>query len=113
MPPTVTPVEAELIGVEARDSRPSEITVSFIIARANPEVEVENITWTHNVVNGSRRDLAAMLAMSDSKYNFSADFRTLTVFNLSFFDAGSIMLTASNEAGTSNATLQLIIHGLT
>ena len=112
MPPTVNPMETELIGVETRDGRPSEVVVGFTITRAIPEVAVENITWVHNMINGSSRDIAALLAM-DSKYNFSADFRTLTIFNLTFADTGSITFIASNEAGASNATLQLIIHGLT
>ena len=102
MPPTVVPVEANLIGVESREGTPSEITVGFTITGAFPEVLIENITWIH-----AGNDIT----MNSSKYSLSADLCTLTIFNLSFIDSGSITLIARNEAGTGRGTLQLTVYG--
>ena len=110
----VTPLEEEVTVTlrETDTNRPSRITLGFNITGANSEVETENITWTYTLhnLNGSTLNTAE-LASSDVKYNLSADHRTLTIFNITFFDAGSITLTATNEIGSRNSTLQLIIHG--
>ena len=110
VPPTITPMEAAPIGVETRDGRPSDITVGFTITRSDPEVQLENITWTYTI-NDTNMDVQDLVMEDSSKYQLSDNLRTLTIFNLSFFDAGSITLTASNEAGTVSSTLQLIVHG--
>ena len=114
MAPTVTPLEEEVTVTltEADVNRPSQITLGFNVTRANPAVETENITWTYTLHNHNGSTLnTTELASSDFKYNLSADYRTLTIFNITFFDAGSILLSASNGIGTSNSSLQLIVHG--
>ena len=109
----MTPLQEEVTATETGDNNtPTEVTLGFSITRANPEVEVENITWTYTLLNHNGTTLdTAELEGNSAKYNFSADYRMLTIFNITFFDAGSITLSASNEIGTSNSTLQLIIHG--
>ena len=111
VPPTVTAVDSQPIGVETRDGRPSEITVRFTITRDDPEVALDDITWTYTNRSDISVDVAA-LVMMDSRFQLSADLRSLTISNLSFFDAGSITVNATNEAGTGSGTLQLIIHGM-
>lgn len=112
VPPTVTPLDREPIGVETRDGTPSQITVGFSITRAFPSVQLDDITWNYTPTRGSTEtsDVAA-LANNSSKYVLSDDLRTLTIFNLNFSDAGYFTLSAINEAGMRNATLELIIHG--
>ena len=111
VPPTVTPIESQLIGVETRDGRPSKIEIRFFISRATPPVQLENITWTYvDQITMEQLDIAA-LASNDSKYQLSEDLRTFTISDLSFFDAGRFTFNATNEAGTGSATLQLVVHG--
>ena len=101
VPPTVSPLEEEVTVTltETDVNRPPNITLGFTITGANPEVEIENIVWTYTLhnLNGSTLNTAE-LASSGSKYNLSVDYRTLTIFNVTYFDAGSIMLSASNGA---------------
>ena len=113
MPPTVTPLKAEPIGVETRDGTPSHITVGFSITRDYPSVQLEDITWSYTPIRGSMETSdVATLASNSSKYLLSDDLRTLTISNLSFSDAGYFTLNATNEAGMGSATLELIIHGM-
>ena len=111
VPPTVTPTVSQLIGVETRDGRPSEIEIGFSISQATPPVQLENITWTYvDQITMEQFDIAA-LASNDTKYQLSEDLRTLTISDLNFFDAGLFIFNATNEAGTGSAILQLMVHG--
>lgn len=114
MPPTVTPTEEELIGVEHRDNTTSDITVSFSITRAFPAVEVQDIVWSYTLsrgpMNSTKMDVLA-LAMNSSKYNLSADRRSLVVYDVDFFDAGYFTVNATNEAGIGTATQEFVVHG--
>lgn len=111
VPPTVVPRSKEpLIGVETRDGSPSQISIEFAITRADPGVQPENITWTYR---SEEETMAQEMEIADTfnQYEFSDDLVTLTLFNLSFFDAGFFTLRAANEAGMHSATLELVIHG--
>ena len=108
VPPTVIPVDSQPIGVETRDNTPSQITVNFTITRDDPPVALDNITWTYrNSTDTTGVNVESLMP----RFQLSQDRRSLTISNLSFFDAGYITLNASNEAGTGSATLQLIVHG--
>lgn len=113
MPPTVEPGSLEpVIGVETRDGSPSQISVTFSITRDVPAVEVDDISWTyHTNEDPGLIDVAALVVNNSDKYSFSDDLRTLTIFNLSLSDGGFFTLSATNEAGTSSATQELVIHG--
>ena len=114
VPPTVTPTEEELIGVEHRDNTSSDITVSFTITRAFPAVEVQDIVWSYTLTRGPMNSTemdVLTLAMNSSKYSLSADRRSLIIYDVDFFDAGYFTVNATNEAGTGTATQELIVHG--
>ncbi len=111
VPPTVIPLESSPIGVETRDGSPSEITVGFSITRALPSVSRDNITWTYFIDATMEQVDLRELADNNSKYIFDESYETLTINNLSYFDAGIVILSASNEAGIKNASLNLTIHG--
>ena len=109
MPPTVTALESELIGVETRDGSPSQITVGFTITGS---VLLEDIIWTYTPAQGnSSVDVSALATTNSSKYQLSSDLRTLTIFNLDFFDAGNFTLRATNVAGMATGLVELIVHG--
>ena len=114
MPPTVEPGSSEpIIGVETRDGSPSQISVTFSITRDVPAVEVDDIFWTYRANEDPRVmiDVAAQVVNNSNKYSLSDDLTTLTIFNLNFSDGGFFTLSATNEAGMSNATQELVIHG--
>ena len=109
MPPTVIAVNEEEIGVETRDGSPSFISISFDITRADPKVTPADIIWTYAPNNTESR-----LVNETDIYptlNFTMDRRSVTVSNLSLSDAGTFTLIATNEAGSHNASVKLIIHG--
>lgn len=113
VPPTVTAIDSEPIGVETRDGTPSQITVGFSITRDFPEVELDNITWTY-IAQGQGQDQnvdVLTLASNNSRYELSDDRRTLTIIDVSFSDAGTFTLVATNEAGIGSTSLELIVHG--
>ena len=111
--PTVTPGRSEpVIGLLTRDGSPSQINVTFSITRAKPAVELEDIFWTyHTNENPADTTEVEVLVQNSSKYKFSDDLRTLTIFNLSLSDGGVFMLSATNAAGMDSARQELIIHG--
>ena len=112
VPPTVLPTSVQpLIGVETRDGSRSEVSIEFAITRAEPRVELQDIEWSYrSMSDGMEMDLDTFFNDSD-KFALSDDLTSLTVFNVSLFDAGMFTLSASNEAGTHNATIQLSVHG--
>ena len=108
MPPTVTPLGSELVGVETRDGTPSQISVSFIITGP---VQLEDISWTYTPAQGNSSVDVAALATNSSKYALSGDLRTLTIFDLNFTDTGNFTLLAANVAGMATGTARLMVFG--
>lgn len=109
MPPTIIPVNRQNIGVETHDGTPSQITVGFVITRALPPVQLDDITWSYTPTLGSSE--TSDVVLFTGRHVLSDDLRTLTIFNLTISDAGYFSLTATNEARKRNATLELVIHG--
>ena len=111
VPPTVTAINEEVIGVETRDNRSSFIDLGFKITRADPEVSLTDIVWTY-APNNMTGELINRTAIY-SRLNFTEDMRSVTVTVTSLSDAGTFTLTATNEAGSHNASVNLVIHGMT
>ena len=111
VPPTVIPQDSRPIGVETRDGSPSLIRIGFFITRAIPSVPLENRTWTYtNLTSMVVLDVEDLVS-NGSKYELSLDRQTLTIYNISLFDAGLFTLSATNEVAMHNATLNFIVHG--
>ena len=110
VPPTVTARSREVIGVETRDQSPSEIAITFIITRADPEVVPVDIVWTYVASTTVTEQLIHETAFYP-RVNLTMDRRSITLRNLSLSDAGTFTLSATNEAGTHHASVTLIIHG--
>lgn len=104
-----------MIGVETRDGSPSEITLGFTLTRAFPEVSRGDIHWTYTRTNSVGETVSQVIhtSFNDTKFDFTDDLLRVTITKLSLFDAGHFTMTATNEAGTHNASVQLIIHGET
>lgn len=113
VPPTVLVRSVEpLIGVESRDPPSSDISVQFSITRADPPVEMDDIIWSYSESGDSLESVdITLLVSNDSNLSFSEGLTTLTILDVSFFDAGLYTLSASNEAGTHNNTIELVVHG--
>lgn len=110
----VTPVRSEpLIVVLSRDGNPSQVNMTFSITGGESAVEPDDISWTYHTY--ANEDLEAIdietLARSSSKYEFSYDLRTLTIFNLSLSDGGVFTFSAANVAGMESASQELVIYG--
>ncbi len=112
VPPTVTAINEEVIGVETRDNRSSFIDLGFTITRADPEVSLTDIVWTYAPNNMTGKLINNRTAIYP-RLNFTEDMRSVTVTVMSLSDAGTFTLTATNEAGSHNASVNLVIHGMT
>ena len=102
----------------------SETTISFNITRAFPPVELSDIQWTFNFIGNTKEaevitlDPRCVLEASNcsnerySRYNFSSDLLTLTIYSTRVADYGLFSLTASNPAGSNTKPFELTINGL-
>lgn len=104
VPPTVTPINRRPIGVENRNIR-----FGFTITQDDPHVAPNGISWTYT--NTTDNTSTNVSSLSSSRFQLSTDRRLLTILGINFFDAGFFTLTATNEAGAGNGTLELVIHG--
>ena len=113
VPPTVIVRSNEpLIAVETRDLSSTEISIEFSITRDYPSVEMDGIVWSYRESEESLETVnTTMLDSDDSRISFSGDLTTLTILDVNFFDAGLYTLSATNEAGTHNNTIELVVHG--
>ncbi len=102
----------------------SETRISFDITRAFPPVELSNIQWKFNYTGNTNKDevitldprcvLEASNCSNErySRYNFSTDLLTLTIYSARVADYGLFSLTASNPAGSNTRPFELTINGL-
>ena len=113
MPPTVTPGRSDpVISVLTRDRTPLHVKMTFSITQAKPAVDPKDIFWTYSPKENPADSIdVKALVQNSSKYEFSNDFKTLTIFNLGLSDGGVFTLSATNEAGMDSASQELVIHG--
>ena len=107
--PTVQAVQGRIVGVPERS-----VTLTFTISDASPEVQTENIQWTFRALNGSSFNISTM-SMTTTFSNlmgvFSSDRLSLTLSGLTNDFEGAYTMTATNEAGSDSATVELVIEG--
>ena len=113
VPPTVQAVQGRIVGVPERS-----VTLTFIISNASPEVQAENIQWTFNDLNGSSFNIPTNLTsnslittFSNVMGIFSSNRLSLTLSGLTNDFEGTYTMTATNEAGSDSATVELVIEG--
>ena len=90
------------------------VTLAFTISDASPEVQTENIQWTFRDLSGNSFDIPTeSLTTTFSKLTgmFSGDRLSLTLSGLNNSFEGMYMMTATNEAGSDFAIVELVIEG--
>ena len=109
VPPTVEAVQGRVVGIQAMS-----VTLSFTISHASPEVLTENIQWTFRDVNGISFNIltdSTTTTFSNLMGVFSGDRLSLTLSGLNNDFEGMYTLTATNEAGSDSAVVELVIQG--
>ena len=90
------------------------VTLTFTISDASPEVQTENIQWTFRDLNGSSFNIPTNLlttTFSNLIGVFSSDRLILTLSGLNTDFEGTYTMTATNKAGSDSASVDLVIHG--
>ena len=94
------------------------VTLTFTISDASPEVQTENIQWTFRDLNGNSSNIPTNLTnnslnttFSNVMGVFSSDRLSLTLSGLTNDFEGTYTMTATNEAGSDSATVELVIEG--
>lgn len=106
VPPTILPAEEQFIGVQTYD-----YTLRFIIRNDSPSVQSNNIHWYFTDLTS--RTTHTIEANNGTKYRFTPDRLSLTIFNVTLFDRGNYTIRAGNEAGIREFTSYLDVHGMT
>ena len=107
--PTVQAVRGRIVGIQNMN-----VTLSFTISDAFPEVQTGNIQWTFRGVNRSSLNIptdSTTSTFSDLMGVFSGDRLNLTLLGLNNDFEGIYTLTATNEAGSDSAVVDLVIEG--
>ena len=90
------------------------VTLTFTISDAFPEVQAENIQWTFRDLNGNSFNIptnSLTTTFSNLMGVFSSDRLSLTLSGLTNDFEGTYTMTATNEAGSDSATVELVIEG--
>ena len=90
------------------------VTLTFIISDASPEVQTENIQWNIRDLNGNSFNIPTNLlttTFSNLMGVFSSDRLSLTLSGLTNDFEGTYTMTATNEAGSDSAAVELVIEG--
>ena len=108
VPPTVQAVRGRIGGIPERS-----VTLTFTISDASPEVQKENIQWTFRDLNGNSFNIPTNLTTTFSSLMgvFSSDRLSLTLSGLTNDFEGTYTMTATNEAGSDSATVELVVEG--
>ena len=107
--PTVQAVRGRIGGIPEMS-----VTLTFTILDASPEVQTENIQWTFRYLNGNSFNIPTNLlttTFSNLMGVFSSDRLSLTLSGLTNDFEGTYTMTATNEAGSDSATVELVIEG--
>ena len=114
VPPTVQAVQGRVVGIQEMS-----VTLTFTISDASPEVQTENIQWTFKALNGSSFNIPTYPITNNSLYTtfsnvmgvFSSDRLSLILSGLTNDFEGTYTMTATNEAGSDSATVEMVIEG--
>ena len=109
VPPTVQAVQGRVVGIQEMS-----VTLTFTISDASPEVQTENIQWTFRDLNGNNINIPTnplTTTFSNLMGVFSSDRLSLTLSGLTNDFEGTYTMTATNEAGSDSATVELVIEG--
>ena len=109
VPPTVQAVQGRVVGIQGMS-----VTLTFTISDASPEVRTENIQWTFRDLNGNNFNIPTnplTTTFSNLMGLFSSDRLSLTLSGLTNDFEGTYTMTATNEAGSDSATVELVIEG--
>ena len=95
------------------------VALTFTISNASPEVQTENIQWTFRDLNGNKfnipTDPITNNSLNTTFFNligvFSSNRLSLTLSGLTNDFEGTYTMTATNEAGSDSATVELVIEG--
>ena len=90
------------------------VTLAFTISDASPEVQTENIQWSFRDLNGNSFDIptdSLATTFSNLMGVFSGDRLSLTLSDLNNDFEGTYTMTATNEAGSYSAVVELVIEG--
>ena len=104
VPPTVNRVTSSPVIVLEGQT----VILEFNITNDDPEVQLSNIVWTL-MSNVGEEDIAQ--SSSNAHFAFSTDRLMLTVSHVQLSaHSGTYTLTATNEAGTGSAMIEVIIE---
>ena len=109
VPPIVQAVQGRIVGILEMN-----VTLSFTNVDAYPEVRTENIQWTFSNLNGSSFDIPTNSVTTNFSILtgvFSGHRLSLTLSGLTSDFEGMYTMTATNEAGSDSATVELVIEG--
>ena len=81
------------------------ITISFSISAA-PLVTPSDIEWRFRDNSNEATQI-----MPTARYTFSEDKLSLTIYNIHEEDEGQFTLTATNDLGQDQASIQLVVDG--
>ena len=104
VPPTVLVFGVDsVVGIVGRS-----VTLSFNITDDFPKVNNDGIRWLFN--NGINiTDITGL--DTDDGYSFSTNLHSLTLTDIDALNEGNYTLMANNDAGTSEATIELNVEG--
>lgn len=103
VPATINPLDDSVVGVFEYSQ-----SMGFVIVNDFPRVNLTNIQWQFVDLNNT---VVNLLSMTDTRHTFTSDLRVLTINPVLLSDRGTYTLTATNEAGIRNSTINLIVHG--
>lgn len=86
----------------------SGVTLSFMITNAYPDVAPNNIKWTFN--NG--QNISDITGLTTNGFSFSMDLLSLSIVGISSRHEGNYTLTATNNAGSGQASIELEVEGM-
>ena len=86
----------------------SGVTLSFMITNAYPDVPRNNIKWTFN--NG--QNISDITGLTTNGFSFSMDLLSLSIVGISSRHEGNYTLTATNNAGNGQASIELEVEGM-
>ena len=108
VPPTVQPVLGRVVGLELM-----HVTLAFVILDASPAVQAQSVHWTYGSVHGTSVSIPSdslTATFSNLTGMFSDDRLNLTLSGLNNDFEGTYTMTATNEAGSTSASIQLLIE---
>ena len=82
------------------------VLIEFLIWNDFPAVQNESIRWLKSNNSGTYN-----ISSKPDKYEFNDSHNHLNISNLSYSDRGNYTIVATNEAGSSMSSVELILKG--